>query len=70
MEQMGEARQNRPCHDSDALVGVGVLHNAIMLDNFWTMEDVVRNLWKEGRLNEDVSDPVSWRKPSPGANCV
>ena len=41
MEQMGEARQNRPCHDSDALVGVGVRHNAIMFDSLRTMEDTV-----------------------------
>ena len=45
-------------HDSDALVGVSVLHSAIMHDNFRTMEDVVGNVWKKGRLNKDVSNPA------------
>ena len=27
-----------------------------MLDNFWTLENTVGNLWKESRRNEDVSD--------------
>ena len=33
-----------PCHDSGALVGVGVLHGAIMHDRFRTLEEVVGNL--------------------------
>ena len=39
IEEM-KAGQNRPRHDSDALVGVGVLHNAIMHDNFRTLVGV------------------------------
>ena len=46
-----EAGQNRPRHDLDALVGVGVLHSAIMHYSFQTLEEAVGNLWKEGRLN-------------------
>ena len=55
MEKVG---QNRPRHASDALVGVSVLHSAIMLDNLRTLEEAVVKLRKEGRLNEDVSDPT------------
>ena len=55
---MAEVGQNRPCHDSYAPVEVGVLHSAILLESFRTMEDVVGNLRKEGRLNKDVSDPA------------
>ena len=29
-----------------------------MFDSIWTMENTVGNLWKEGRLNEDVFDPT------------
>ena len=35
---MAEAGQNRPRHNSDALVGVGVIHSAIVLDNLRTMD--------------------------------
>ena len=41
---MAEAGQNRPRHDLDALVGVGVLHNAIVFDNLRTMEDTLEHL--------------------------
>ena len=40
-ERMAEAGQNRPCHDLDALVGVGVLHSEIVFDNLRTLEDTV-----------------------------
>ena len=40
---MAEAGQNRPRHDSDALVGVSVLHSAIMHDNLRTLEEDVGN---------------------------
>ena len=43
-ERVAEAGQNRPRHDSDALVGVGVLHSVIMHDNFRTLEEAVGNL--------------------------
>ena len=43
IEEM-KAGQNRPRHDSDALVGVGILHSAIMHDSLRTLEDAVRNL--------------------------
>ena len=55
---MAEAGQNRPCHDSDAPVGVSVLHRAILRDSLQTLEEAVGNLRKEGRLNEDVFDPA------------
>ena len=41
---MVEAGQNRPRHDLDALVGVGVLHSAVVLDSLRTMEDIVGHL--------------------------
>ena len=53
---MAEAGQNRPRHDSDALVGVDVLHSAIVSDQLWTMEDIVEHLWKESRRDKDISD--------------
>ena len=58
-ERMAEAGQNCPLHDSDALVGVSVLHSAIVLDSLRTLEDTVGHLRKEGRHNEDISDPAS-----------
>ena len=41
---MAEAGPNHPRRDSDALVGVGVLHSAIAFDSFRTMEDTVGHL--------------------------
>ena len=41
---MAEAGQNRPRHDLDALVGVGILDSAIMHDSFRTLEEVVGNI--------------------------
>ena len=55
---MVEAGHNRPRHNSDALVPVGVLHNAIMFENLWTMEDIVEHLWKESRRDKDIYDPA------------
>ena len=55
---MAEAGQNRPRHDSDASVGVSVLHSAIVHDSLRTLEEAVGKLRKEGRLNDDVSDPA------------
>ena len=55
---MAEAGQNRPRHDSDAPVRVSVLHSAILHDNLRTLEEDVGNLRKEGRLNENVSNPA------------
>ena len=43
-EPMEEAGKNHLHHDSDELVGVGVLHSAAVSDSFRTMEDIVRNL--------------------------
>ena len=51
-----KAGQDCPCHDLDALVGVSVLHSAIMYNSLPTLEEAVGNLRKEGRLNEDVFD--------------
>ena len=51
---MAEAGQNR----LDTPVGVSVLHSAILRDSLRTLEEVVGNLRKEGRLNEDVFDPA------------
>ena len=52
---MAEVGQNCPRHDSDALVGVGVHHSAIVFDRFRTMEDIVRHLWEESRRDKDIS---------------
>ena len=57
-ERMAEAGQNRPRHDSDALVEVGVLHSAIMFDNFWTMEDTLKDLWEQGCCDKHISHPM------------
>ena len=48
---MAEAGQNRPRHNSDAPVGVSVLHSAILRDSLRTLEEVVGNIREEGRLN-------------------
>ena len=53
---MAEDGKNRPCHDSDSLVGVGVLHGAIVFDNFRTMEDTLRHLGEEGHCDKDISN--------------
>ena len=50
---MAEAGQNCPRHNSDALVGVGVLHSAIM---FELLKDIVGHLYEEGRPDKDISD--------------
>ena len=43
---MAEAGQNRPRHDSDALVGVSILHSAIMHDSLRTLENLCRKfMW-------------------------
>ena len=55
---MTEAGQNRRRHDSDALVGVGVLHSAIVFDRLATMEDTLGHLWEEGRCDKDIFDPA------------
>ena len=55
---MAEAGKNHPRHDSDAPVGVSVLHSAILADSLRTLEEAVGNLREEGRLNENVFDPV------------
>ena len=41
---MAEAGQNRPRYNLDAFVGVGILHNAIVLDTLRTLEDIVGDL--------------------------
>ena len=58
IERMVEAGQNRPRHDLDALVGVGVLHSAVVLDSLRTMEDIVGHLWEESCRDKDISDPA------------
>ena len=55
---MAEAGQNRPRHYPNASVEVSVLHSAILRDNLRTLEEAVGNIRKEGRLNENVSDPA------------
>ena len=54
---MAEVGQNCLCHDSDAAVGVSVLHNAILHDKLRTLEEAVGNL-RKGHLNQDVFDPA------------
>ena len=53
---MVEAGQNRPCHDSNALVKVSVLHSAIVLDCLPTMEDTLGLLREEGHRHKDILD--------------
>ena len=52
---MAEAGQNLPRHDSDALVGVSVLHSAIVFECFRIMEDTLGHLREEGRRDKDMS---------------
>ena len=58
---MAEAGQNRPRHDSDALVEVNVLHNAIVFDRLSTMEDTLRHLREEGRRHKNILDSAPLR---------
>ena len=51
---MAEARQNRPSHNLDALVGLNVLHSAIVFDRLSTMKDTVGHLREEGCSHKDI----------------
>ena len=44
---MAKAGQNRPRHDSNALVGVSVLHSAIMHDNLRTLKKLLETYEKK-----------------------
>ena len=56
---MAEAGQNCPCHDSDALVRVSVLHSAIVFGCLPNMEDTLEHLRAERRLHKNISDLAS-----------
>ena len=53
---MAKVGQNCSRHNSDAPVGVNVLHNANAFDGLLTMEDTIRHLWEEGRRHKDILD--------------
>ena len=67
---MAEVGQNCPRHDLDTLVEVGVLHSAIVFDNFQIMEDTLGHLWEEGRHNKDIFDSVSLQPSDERFNSV
>ena len=46
------------CDYLGAVVGVCVLHSAIVFDRLPTMEVTLRNLWEESRCDKDIFDPV------------
>ena len=49
---MAEAGQNRPRHNSDAPVGVSVLHSAILRDSLRTLEELSETYERKVALNK------------------
>ena len=67
---MAEAGQNRPSHKLDALVGLSVLHSAIVLDRLSTMKDDLRQFREEGCNHKDiVFDSVLPLQPLKESDC-
>ena len=58
---MVEAGQNDLRYNSDAFVGVSVLHSAIVFDHLSTMEDTLRHLREEGRRHKNILDSAPLR---------
>ena len=55
---MNEVGPNCPCHHSDALIRIRLLHGVVMYDNFQTMENTVDHLQEEDSHHQDIFDPI------------
>ena len=67
---MDEAQPYSSCHYLDALVQIGLLHDAVMSIHIPAMEDTIWHIWKEGGHHKDLFDSVPLQPSNAESNLV